>query len=248
MARLRALLSRSPAAARGDVAALGWRPAAGVSAVPWAAGLSAAERLPRGYALVRGAARRILEMLFELSVDGYDRLPADGPYIVAANHHNYLDGVVLGAAWPRRIAFLVMPRVYAATPLHPPFHRWAGHIPLNLARPDPVAIRRALRVLDGGGIIGIFPEGPFSVRGQLEPGQPGVAMLALRTGVPVVPVGILGTYQALVGRRCYLPRRHPLRVRIGAPRSFGRGVGGMEKRLRADVTRRIMTDIASLLS
>jgi 1-acyl-sn-glycerol-3-phosphate acyltransferase len=206
------------------------------------------ERLPRGYALARSAARRILDVLFELSVEGYDRLPAEGPYIVAANHHNYLDGVVLGAAWPRRIAFLVMPRVYAATPLHPPFHRWAGHIPLNLSRPDTAAIRHALRVLERGGIIGIFPEGRFSVRGRLETGQPGVAMLALRAGVPVVPVGIVGTYQALAGRRFYLPRRHPLRIRIGTPRSFTRVPGAIEKHLRAVVTGRIMTDIASLLS
>jgi 1-acyl-sn-glycerol-3-phosphate acyltransferase len=204
--------------------------------------------IPALYRLLREPVRRLLDRHFSFRVDGLENLPASGPFIVAANHHNYLDGVVLGAAWPRPIAFLVMPRVYAATPLHPPFHRWAGHIPLNLARPDTAAIRHALRVLDGGGIIGIFPEGPFSVRGRLEAGQPGVAMLALRAGVPVVPVGILGTYQALAGRRFYLPRRHPLRIRIGAPRSFSRGAGVIEKGLRADVTRRVMTDIASLLS
>jgi 1-acyl-sn-glycerol-3-phosphate acyltransferase len=237
MLRPRALLSRSRGLAAYQALAAPGQRARDVFA-----------ELPRGYALVRGAARLILGSLFELSVEGLDRLPADGPYIVAANHHNYLDGVVLGAAWPRHIAFLVMPGVYAATPLHPPFHRWAGHIPLNLARPDPGAIRRALRVLDGGGIIGIFPEGPFSVRGRLEAGQPGVGMLALRAGAPVVPVGILGTYQALVRRRFHLPRRYPIRLRIGPPRSFCRGAGVMEKQLRADVTRRVMTDIAGLLS
>jgi 1-acyl-sn-glycerol-3-phosphate acyltransferase len=235
MARRSAVLLRSAVSTAPETAAPR-------RSAPWRAGP------PRGYALARRAARRILESLFGLSVDGYERLPADGPYIVAANHHNYLDGIVLGAAWPGHIAFLVMPRVYAATPLHPPFHRWAGHIPLNLTRPDPGAIRRALRVLAGGGIVGIFPEGPFSVRGRLEAGQPGVGMLALRTGVPVVPVGILGTYEALEGRRFYLPRRHPLHLRIGVPRSFGGGAGVMEKERRADVTRRIMTDIAGLLS
>ena len=205
------------------------------------------DALPLLYASARRAARFLLDGLFSLRIDGLHHLPGDGGYIVAANHHNYLDGVVLGASFPRRIAFLVMPRVYRATPLHPPFHRWAGHIPLNLARPDPAAMRRALRVLDVGGVVGIFPEGPFSLRGRLERGLPGVALLALRSGAPVIPVGIHGTYEALHGRRFYLPRRHPLRVQVGPPRRFTLTRRGSERTLREDVTRQVMADIAELL-
>ncbi len=91
---------------------------------------------------------------------------------MAANHHNYVDGVVLGVALPRPIAFLVMPRVYNASPLHPLFHRRLGSIPVSLERPDPGAIRRVLRVLESGRVIGIFPEGPFSREGRLVPGSP----------------------------------------------------------------------------
>src|ERR671937_703476 len=67
----------------------------------------------------------------------------------------------------------------------------------------------------------------FRVNGRLEPGLPGVGLLALRSGAPVVPAGIHGTYAALVGRRGYVPRRHPLAVTFGPPRRFvhegGRG-------------------------
>jgi 1-acyl-sn-glycerol-3-phosphate acyltransferase len=206
------------------------------------------EKLPRFYRSLRLAARRLLGAFFDLEVRGLDQLPSDGAYIVAANHHNYLDGVVLGAAFPRKIAFLVMPRVYHATVLHPLFHRWAGHISLNVERPDVGGIRRALRVLGCGGVVGIFPEGPFSMHGRLERGQPGVGMLALRSGAPVVPVAIHGTYEALVGRRLYLPRRHPLRVHVGAPRTFASARDAGDKTRREDVTRRIMADIADLLS
>ncbi len=206
------------------------------------------ERFPLLYQLLRVGCTPLLRALFNLRVSGVDRLPASGPFILAANHHNYLDGVVLGAAVPRPIAFLVMPRVYYASPLHPPFHRRVGSIPVNLERPDPGAIKRALRALEDGRVVGIFPEGPFSHDGRLVPGQPGVAMIALRSGVPVVPAAIEGTYEALVGRRFYMPRKQPLSVRFGEPMHIGRlrhrRVTHVE---REEITRRIMSQIAALL-
>ena len=190
----------------------------------------------------------LLRGFFELRVEGVERLPAAGPFILVSNHHNYLDGVVLGVAVPRPIAFVVMPRVFRATPLHPPFHRRIGSIPVTLERPDPGAIKRVLRVLDAGRVVGIFPEGPFSREGRLVGGRPGAAMVALRAGVPVVPAAIEGTYEALRGRRFYVPRRRPLSVRFGEPISFGRPRHGRIARLeREEVTRRIMSEIASLL-
>src|SRR5213080_2724048 len=116
--------------------------------------------LPLLYRLFRAPVRRLLERVFDLAVHGLEYLPESGPYIVAANHHNYLDGVVLGVTVPRTIAFLVVPRVWRATPLHPLFHRHIGSIAVDLDRPDPAALRRALDTLGAGGIVGIFPEGP----------------------------------------------------------------------------------------
>jgi 1-acyl-sn-glycerol-3-phosphate acyltransferase len=141
-----------------------------------------------------------------------------------------------------------MPRVFHASPLHPSLHRGLGSISVNLERPDPGAIKRTLRVLEDGGVIGIFPEGPFSREGRLVSGQPGVAMIALRSGVPVVPAAISGTYEALAGRRFYVPRSRPLAVRFGQPLHFHQ-----TRRRRAshtdreEITRRIMSHIAALL-
>ena len=95
--------------------------------LPWARG-----PLPLLYRLFRAPVRRLLERMFDLVVEGREHLPPSGPYIVAANHHNYLDGVVLGAVAPEPIRFIVMPRVWRATPLHPLFHRHVGSIPINL--------------------------------------------------------------------------------------------------------------------
>ncbi|HEV8640313.1 MAG TPA: lysophospholipid acyltransferase family protein [Methylomirabilota bacterium] len=221
-------------------------PSTAVSAKPRAVIDGAAE--PLLYRALRGPVRALLQRWFDFAVEGLEHVPARGPYIVAANHHNYLDGVLLGAAVPEPIVFLVMPRVYRATPLHPPFHRHMGSIPINLERPDVAALRSALGALERGRIVGIFPEGPFSVRGRLEPGLPGVALLALRSGAPVVPAAIRGTYQALVGRRFYIPRRHPLGVRFGPPRVFTSARGARAREARERVTQRVMADIAALLS
>jgi 1-acyl-sn-glycerol-3-phosphate acyltransferase len=208
------------------------------------ASVTRTERLPALYRLLREPVRRLFERHFDFRVDGLEHVPSSGPFLVAANHHNYLDGVLLALALERPLAFLVMPRVWRATPLHPLLHRHIGSIPLRLERPDVSALRRALETLADGGGVCIFPEGPFSVRGRLEAGLPGVGLLALRSGAPVVPVGIRGTYDALVGRRAYIPRRHPLAIAFGAPRRF-RGDGGRAARTVA--TQRIMDDIAALL-
>src|SRR5256712_8295589 len=155
------------------------------TALPASSGVGRAlSEFPFLYRALRTPVRGVLERWFRLRVEGAEHLPECGPYLVAANHHNYLDGVVLGVSVPAPISFLVMPRVWRATPLHPAFHRHIGSIPINLERPDAGALRRALAVLEAGRIVGIFPEGPFSVRGRLEAGLHGVSMLALRSRVP----------------------------------------------------------------
>src|SRR5262249_44032742 len=102
------------------------------------------------YRALRGPVRTLLCRWFDLTVEGLEHLPTGGPSPVAATLHNFLDGVVLGVALPVPIGFLVMPRVYRATPLHPLFHDYVGSIPIGLARPDAGAMRRALRALGSG--------------------------------------------------------------------------------------------------
>src|SRR5215813_8374243 len=137
----------------------------------------AADRLdaPLLHRALRPPIARVLHRWFGLTIEGIEHVPKHGPCIIAANHHNYLDGVVLSVAVPAPISFLVMPRVWRATPFHPLFHRHLGSIPIKLERPDVGALRRALEALALGRVVGIFPEGPFSTRRRAAPARAGAA-------------------------------------------------------------------------
>jgi 1-acyl-sn-glycerol-3-phosphate acyltransferase len=141
-----------------------------------------------------------------------------------------------------------MPRVYHATLFHPWLHDWLSSIKVHLHCPDVPALRRALTRLSGDGVVGIFPEGPSSRSGRLERGFPGVAFLALHSRAPVVPVAIRGTYEALLGRRAYIPRRHPVSVRFGRPRVFVSSSRHPNRAERQRVTGQVMSDIRCLLA
>ena len=219
---------------------------AGAAALPFLGAGRSQERFPPLYRALRALFRPLLASFFRFEIAGADHLPASGPFILAANHHNYLDGVVLGVAVPRPISFLVMPRVYRASPLHPMLHRLIGSIRVELDHPDPGALKRALRRLAAGYPVCIFPEGPFSREGRLVRGRPGVAALATRSGVPVVPAAIHGTFEALAGRRFYLPRRQRVEVRFGAPLRFAAPAPSRGERV--EITRRIMAEIEGLLA
>ena len=123
-------------------------------------------------------------------------IPRDGPVIIAANHTSNLDAVVLGAwltpALGRRIQWLGKKELFAW-----PVVGWAarngGVHPVDRGAADVEAFRLAKRILDEGHVLFVFPEGTRSADGALHEARDGVAVLALRTGAPIVPVGIAGS-------------------------------------------------------
>jgi 1-acyl-sn-glycerol-3-phosphate acyltransferase len=166
-------------------------------------------------ALVRAA----LSAVARIRVSGLDRLPREGPLIVAANHASNVDGVLL-AAWlqpvaGRPIRFLAKEQLFR-TPLRPLLESF-GTIRVRAGGSDVDAYRKARAALDRGEIVGVFPEGSRSPDGVLRDAYQGVALLAARSGAPVVPVGIAGTDRFLP-RGAILPRVGTrLDVRVGGP-------------------------------
>lgn len=170
-----------------------------------------------------------------------------GPCVLVANHTSFLDPMLLGAAQPRRIVYL-MTEVVWRSPALGWFYRWNRAVPLRSRGGNRDALRTARDVLAQGRIVGVFPEGGLSRDGRLMLGSPGAVSLALQAGVPIVPAGIGGAGASLPPGRA-LPRRTPVVVRFGrplAPAELER-LGGEDRRQRLRLaTTAVMREIAAL--
>ncbi|MCA8948309.1 MAG: 1-acyl-sn-glycerol-3-phosphate acyltransferase [Planctomycetes bacterium] len=185
-----------------------------------------------------------LRLFFRLRIEG--RIPREGPFVLAANHISFIDPIVLGSAAPRRVVFLMTEVVYRSRQMGW-FYRWNQAIPLSTRVPNRESMRRARTMLQQGRVIGIFPEGGISRDGLPLLGSPGAVSLVLNEGVPIIPVGILGTHDALPpGRR--LPRLKRITVRFGTPLTPAElENAGSDRRERLQAaTRLIMARIAEL--
>ena len=138
-----------------------------------------------------------------------------GAFVVVANHACYLDPVLLTRITARRIRFLTTAEMFRGA-LPGWVFRCSGGVPLRRYRPDASACRTMLRLLEAGEIVGIFPEGERSPLGAYQGAMESVAAILPRLGVPVIPVGISGSYD--VGPRWSdALRRRPVKLRVGRP-------------------------------
>jgi 1-acyl-sn-glycerol-3-phosphate acyltransferase len=148
-------------------------------------------------------------------VEGEEHVPAAGGLILAANHASYLDPILLGAASPRPVRYMML-RSYYDRPLLGPLAATFGAFPVDEGRITPSTFRTAAEFLAGGEVVGIFPEGGRSRDGRLMGGRPGVLILGRRAGVPIVPAGISGAWRSLP-RGAAWPRPVPVTIRFGPP-------------------------------
>ena len=148
-------------------------------------------------AVLSYGARLFTRAMTRLSIEGaVDEIPRAGPVIIAANHASNLDAVVLGS-WlipmiGRRFQWLGKKELFA-WPVVGYIASHGGVHPVDRSRADVEAYRLAKRILDEGHVLFVFPEGTRSPDGALHEARDGVASLALRTGAPIVPVGIAGS-------------------------------------------------------
>jgi len=205
-----------------------------------------ASRGPLGYRLAKAVLRHPLHLAYRVRVEGLQHLPERGPVILAANHRSFMDSIFLAFGTPRPISFLAKAEYFEGRLTRWMF-RGTGQIPLR--RGSPKGARQALSegadVLDGGGVVGIYPEGTRSRDGKLHRGNRGPARLARNTGAPIVPVGLIGTEDVQRPDE-RLPR--PFRtvtIRFGPARFVSDGDGSGASALR-HATDDVMHDIARL--
>lgn len=207
-------------------------------------------------ALIRACAlgARIFTRAFtRLRIEGdIDAIPRNGPVIIASNHASNLDPLVLGG-WlvpvvGRRIHWLGKKELFG-WPVVGWLARHGGVHPVDRGGADVEAFRLAQRILDEGNILVVYPEGTRSRNGVLGDARDGVALLALRTGAPIVPVGIAGSHRVWPrGRKIPKPGGRVV-LRIGAPLLLERELppGTDRRAAKSLATALLMERIAELL-
>ena len=194
------------------------------------------------YYAIRGLTRVFAGHYLSLKVTGAGHVPSKGAFILAANHSSYLDAPLLSAAVPRAVRFIMRDKLLEF-PLLGFVLKHAGAIPIKRRGMDLGAMKKALLTLKKGGVIGIFPEGTRSKNRQLKKAKSGIGALAAKAGVPVLPVYIDGAFDAMP-RRVRTFKRHPVKVHIGRPVSFGDEYGDRKDRDRyARIADGIMREI-----
>lgn len=167
------------------------------------------------YSLAKFIVRTWLLVYHRRKINGLDRIPFEGPFILVGNHISYLDPFYIGAIIPRRVHFMAKHESFRH-----PITRWCLHkmhaFPVKRGESDLKAIRQALAVLQRGDVMGIFPEGGRRDNQELQEIKQGAAYLALKTGCPVVPVLVQGTERALPRGRIFL-RPVRIQITIGSP-------------------------------
>lgn len=196
--------------------------------------------------------KRIIYPLIRLwtkKINGLENIPRDTNYLVAANHASYVDHLILSsilAVHVNKKIYYLAKKEHFDTFLQRMWHKHVGAIPIDRQAGGKEALKTAKRYLKKGKIIGIYPEGTRTLNGKLQRARTGIARLALAAKVPVLPIGLIGTFEILPkGKR--VPKFKRATVNIGNLMYFDKYYGkeNNKKRLRL-VTTEIMKEIAKL--
>lgn len=200
------------------------------------------------YTLVRLLLIVMLKPLFRYEVRGRRNIPKSGPVILAVNHVSYLDPVIVALAiGPRPINFMAKSELLKI-PVFGSLLKGLNTFPVKRGLADKGAIAHSLKLLSNGEVLLIFPEGTRirNNNGQLGKPYPGVTAIALKTGVPIVPIGLVGTDKVLPdGKR--LPRFPKIEVRIGEVIQVEKISAKDRKEKEAELTNKVMGELERLI-
>ncbi|SDU14580.1 1-acyl-sn-glycerol-3-phosphate acyltransferase [Verrucomicrobium sp. GAS474] len=203
------------------------------------------------YAFARGLAHLLMGATCGITYEGRENLKGyeKGGLLIVSNHLSFLDPPMVACGMTREIHFLARKTLFKKNGFG-----WLisslNSIPVDQDKPDMNGLRIIIKRLKEGCAVILFPEGARALDGRLQPGAPGAGLVAAKAGVPILPVRLFGSYEALPRGTAERPskfRRHPLRVVIGKPylpdfaAAAEKGKTGYE-----DLSREMMGKIAEL--
>ncbi|MFZ4985315.1 MAG: lysophospholipid acyltransferase family protein [Blastocatellia bacterium] len=167
------------------------------------------------FRIVRLLASLISHLYFRVEFRGAENIPTAGPFLMTPNHVSYFDPIWISVPVRRPLRYMTWD-VMTRKPLIGPLMRAFGSFPVSLQRADRQALRVAADQLRHGGGLVIFPEGGRTQTGEMMRFKPGAVLLAIESGVPIVPVTIIGAYEAYSFHHL-LPRPRKVRVLYHPP-------------------------------
>ena len=193
------------------------------------------------YEVLRIFFRRLFKIVFRTKVFGVENIPAEGGFILAANHLSNWDPPFLATFIDRKVCYMAKEELFK-NPIFAAAIRNLNVFPIKRGAADSAAIKHAVKITKSGKCLGIFPEGTRSKTGLMGKAETGVALIAAMTKVPVIPALIVGTNK-IFSKDEKLPQ---LFVAYGKPMKYSGSA--KDKEALEDFSQSIMNEIAKLNS
>ena len=198
------------------------------------------------YWSVRAVVRCFIKLYFRLEVRGAEHVPLKGGCILTPNHASFLDPPIVGSGVSKRVVhFMARDNLFDA-PVLGWWYRKIGTIAIDRTKGDLAALRSAIQYLKSGNVVCLFPEGTRSLDGAIQEAKGGVGFLIAKSGVPVVPVYLDGTYRAWPKGSIWIK---PAKIRV----TFGQAIRPEELQIMRNgktdydlIVKKVMSSIAAL--
>jgi 1-acyl-sn-glycerol-3-phosphate acyltransferase len=168
------------------------------------------------YRFVRPWLTGIPWVLYRVRIEGREHLPATGGFVIAPSHRSMMDILFTARVTTRRVRFMGKESLFKV-PLLGAFFTALGGFAVARDGTDRKAVRDSMALLEAGEVLCVYPEGTRQHGSNIQPLQPGAAYLAIRAGVPIVPVGIAGAEEIMRSHKVPIPRFRRVTIVVGAP-------------------------------
>jgi len=192
------------------------------------------------YIIIKNFSLIIFKLIFRLKIIGSENIPKTGSFVIVANHSSLLDGFVLISSVKPKVTFMSAAYLFKM-PFVGNILRRVGAIPVQGKGSDIKLIKKAIKVLQAGGVLGIFPEGRIVSEEDGFLAKAGAAYLAVKAEVPIISMAIKGADKALpVGAK--FPKLNKIEVKIGKPISCSKKIK-LNKKILEDTVNSYMKEI-----